>query len=735
MPIVRSGRGFRRVGNRQRRRASRAVSDVVGTILLLALTVTLFASVFFFITTFPRPPAQPASQFSAKLAYSGTSITFLSVTHLAGPTLGSNTQFYLFSSAKPNAFSGIVYTLANGLNGSTSWSLGQVWNLNITSKGLTSPDNVSVSIVSMNQLLFRQTLPGNNPNIPPEFVATSVTPTNPAVGAAFTIAVQITDDDLNANSVFVNISQLPGVSGTGLHKMTLNAGSGFWSYSVGSGTTTSSGTFYVFVNATDKAVPTPFKNSVAISVTIGGGGSSGGGSSGLLSVVLSGSTNAPVNNTALTLFGTVFDSASVGGTVSVQFFAAGVSLGTGTSAIGAGGTATVSQAWTPAAVGTVLLSATATLSGAGSATGTINVTVFPKILLIGHATAAGSQKPYNESALLATELTAAGYPFSFSFVACGSALPSSATYNSYGVVIIDFGSETPACQTAPSTADQNAITGATSVSFWVVGANGFSSTSCGSYTGAYMALFGISTGGGTCITVVGSSSSATYTSTPSVGLRSDGVGSLTINQTQGGSSAFTPYTWFKKGVTNTAWLQDGSSHPVGSYAVSAGHGQAALATDPALLTVALPNGNSWGSGPAGTQVVYNVVNFLCGLSTSSGTGRALPDFGVSGTVVLGLSHSGTTTIYVGVRSNGPTSGVVTALLYINGSLALFNGQPVSGLVSVGANGANGFITLTWEAPGAATYTLSVVIQSSTGDLYPANNQLPTSVVNRGTVFT
>jgi len=39
------------------------VSDVVATILLLALTVTLFASIFAFVTSFPSPPAQNSNQF------------------------------------------------------------------------------------------------------------------------------------------------------------------------------------------------------------------------------------------------------------------------------------------------------------------------------------------------------------------------------------------------------------------------------------------------------------------------------------------------------------------------------------------------------------------------------------------------------------------------------------------------------------------------------------------------
>ena len=80
---------------RRRRRARtlrgrRAVSDVLGTILILALTVTLFSSIFFFVSTFPKPANQPASQFQGELFYSyatkgthsWTNVSSLTVTHL-----------------------------------------------------------------------------------------------------------------------------------------------------------------------------------------------------------------------------------------------------------------------------------------------------------------------------------------------------------------------------------------------------------------------------------------------------------------------------------------------------------------------------------------------------------------------------------------------------------------------------------------------------------------------------
>jgi len=142
----------------------RAVSDVVGTILLLALTVTLFSSIFFFVSTFPTPPPQPSNQFSAYLTYtvSGTTTKIVGVTilHLAGPAVPGSSLIYLYSSAQPTRFTS-PFTVASGTNNSANWNLGQNWYLNLTTYGLTVPDNITISLVTSTELLFRTTLPGS----------------------------------------------------------------------------------------------------------------------------------------------------------------------------------------------------------------------------------------------------------------------------------------------------------------------------------------------------------------------------------------------------------------------------------------------------------------------------------------------------------------------------------------------------------------------------------------------
>jgi type IV pilin/CARDB protein len=723
------------------RRNRRGVSDVVATILLLALTVTLFASVFFFINTFPRPPPQPANQFSATLTYGGgggASILYVNILHLAGPTIAGattlQTAVYLQSAAKPSAFA-TPFTLGYGLNGSTTWALGQTWRGNVTSYLLTVPDNITISVIAQNQLLFRITLPGSNPNTPPIFSQAGVNPTTPAVSTTFTVFVGITDNNLKLNSVFVNFSQLPGVVGSGLAQMSLLATSGLWVYSVAGGST-SSGTFYIFVNATDLS---GLQNSIAIPVTI----SNSGGSASTLSIQVTADNTAPVNGVPIQLEASVTNNGGSAVTVVVQFYVGGATVGGASSqGITAGATAVYTQAWTPASVGATPVQALATTTGA-SAEGGFSITVFPKILLISHAYPAGQFPVSNTSADLAQKLTAAGFPYTTMSVACGVALPSTATMKLYNVVIIDFGSATGlvCSQLPPGAGEQTKITGAaTTVNFWLVGSNGFTATTCTSYSAAFQTQFGLATSG-TCTASHVALSTATYTaSVTAPALRADGLpGSLalTINQTFAGSNAFQPYYTVTTQASGKTWLKDSGAHIVGVYTNgSTNHQQMILATDPALITSAVPGGNVWGTAMgASGGVVYNAVNFLCGLSTTTNAGRGLPDYGIVGTLAVGLKHGLPTQFYVAVRANSPTGGAVFATLYVAGAPAYFQGSLVTGSVTLAGSGAWSWIAFNWSAPLATTYTLSVGLSTENLDMYLPNNQVPLSYYNSPTTFT
>jgi Archaeal Type IV pilin, N-terminal len=720
----------RRFSSRRAWRApnERGVSDVVATILLLALTVTLFASIFFFVNTFPRPPPQPANQFQAQLLYGGAGgqhINGITILHLAGPSLSGSILFY-FQSAQHPTFVPNPFTLSNGLNGSNNWGLGQTWYLNMTSYGLTAPDNISVSIISSTELLFRTTLPGSNPNIPPTYLVTGTSPAAPTIGQAVQVQAQIADDDLRTYSVFVNLSQLPGVGGSGLFAMSFVGTLGMWVYNISAGTTTQAGTFFVFVNATDKVNQA---NSVAIPVTI-----ISPTSSSIITVSLIANPAAPILGAVTTLSSFVTNNGATSLPVTVTFLAAGTSIGSASGTLGGGQTGTFTTPWTPAAVGAILLASNVVITGGGTGAASLNVTVFPKILFIAHDQINGQRNQSNESAFFANELTADGVPFTSQFVACNSALPSQITLDTYGLVIIDFGSASAGtCKTSPSAAEQAKLQG---TSFIIAGAALFASTSCASYGATFLSNFGI-TSGVTCTTVVAAATTAiTYTPSVASGLRADGVtASLTLNKSLSGSNSFAPYSWFNHGTTNTAFLTDGVGHAIGAWRTTAGHRYVALATDPALITSPLtPSANSWGTGGPGASVVYNLVGFGAAIATATSAGRGLFDFGVAGAVLVGQHPASLTTVYAAVRENGASGSTVTATLYVNGAVAVYQGLIVSASATLTFAGNWTYVSLQWQAPAVGAYTLSVVLTVVGVDLFPVDNQLPISLTNQPTTF-
>ena len=717
-------RGIGAARRSSRRWKHRGVSDVVGTILLLALTVTLFSSIFFFVSTFPSPSPQPVNQFSATLSYNsaGTQIVGVSILHLAGPAVAGSSLVYLYSAHIPGAFP-TPFSVSSGLNNSQVWTLGQTWSKNISSSAITVPDNITISVVTTNQLLFRVTLPGPRPTAPPTFLQVGTSPSSPGVGSAFTVTARISDPTLRTNSVYANLSLIPGISGTGLFLMTYSASTGLWSYTVASGTTSLAGTYYIFLNATDQS---GLRNSVAFTVTIAPASTS-------FSAVLTANNTAPMSSIPVLLTAYVTAGGS-GASVTVAFTANGVALSPASGTVASGSTAAFTSTWTPAAAGVVLLQALVNSSGTVVAGATLNLTVFPPILFVSTNVPSGVRTANNESAFLAQELTSAGVPYTPMWVGCGGSLPSSATFNNYKVVIIDFGSTwVGGCPKAPSAANQGLITGASGPRFLLVGSFAFGVAACNSYTSAYFALVGAGyLAGSTCMTIPNATAAVTYSASTGVGFRGDGVpAAMTINATLGTSNKFIPYDYFSRAVTGTSFLKAGAN-VVGVFASGK---SIALAADPALLTTTLPNANSWGTGQAGAAVVYNLVGYLAGLSSSTSSGRALTDYGIAQATILGLSHTRTTTFYVGVRENGPTGSAVTATLLVNGSIALYNGVAVYGTVTVSGAGGLNWITLVWVAPANGPFTLTIALTTGVGDLYRLNDQMPLSPLNQATSFT
>ncbi len=269
---------------RRWRRAHRGVSDVVATILILAITVTLFASLFAFVDSFPPPPAQSVNEFKASLQYTANNsyIQSLSLLMTAGPVIGPSDSVYMKSAANPAlpAFNTAI-PVAWGINNATVWTVGQTWVYTFGATHLPKlPDNITVFLVSTTQLIYSTTIPGSVPNLPPSVVAAGITPTNPAVAAAFQIYAQFTGN-LTGGTPQVNLAGIPGLTGT----KTLIKYNGEYVWNVTANSTTTAGSYDAWLSVTNGAGQTATAE-IPIPITSTGGGG-GGGSSVTVSVGMS----------------------------------------------------------------------------------------------------------------------------------------------------------------------------------------------------------------------------------------------------------------------------------------------------------------------------------------------------------------------------------------------------------------------------------------------------------------
>ncbi len=263
---------------------------MVATILLLSLTVVLFAALFAFVTRFPSPPAQSTDQFQASLVIaSNLSITGLTIVHLAGPSVSLGSTVYLQSSVVglPNRqFSTSGMPLAWGLKNTTlPWNLGQVWTTtfgtNHTNPVVPGNANITVFIVSNNQLIFSVILGNSGSSFAPTILSSGTTPAPAVVGKTFVAYVQLGGDFVEFNStnpLKINFAAVPGLP-TVNETMNTTAGTGYWSTTVAAGKTTTNGTYYAFVTGSSGVGSISGEVTIVVS-----GASSGGGGSGQLSV-------------------------------------------------------------------------------------------------------------------------------------------------------------------------------------------------------------------------------------------------------------------------------------------------------------------------------------------------------------------------------------------------------------------------------------------------------------------
>ncbi len=215
------------------------VAEVVGTILILAMTVVLFSVVILWVSAAPSPVSQTRIGISSQLqpVYSRLGVEIgvnITLTHEGGePLLPVPTVIYVTSqrgSSPPTTDTATLH-LYNGrlanpsglLDGQDSaWDIGERWTY--TNFQYRSSDAITVTIVDTSRDLVLWTGPmSTSPGMrPPVFLSVwadgtpgTIAPDPVVAGQGFALYAQVVDpdNDLNPNSVFATITAWYG-SGT-----------------------------------------------------------------------------------------------------------------------------------------------------------------------------------------------------------------------------------------------------------------------------------------------------------------------------------------------------------------------------------------------------------------------------------------------------------------------------------------------------------------------------------------
>ena len=204
------------------------VSEVIGTILILGMTVALFAAIIVWVASIPPPPTSVRLEVDGQLLplkdssgnWAGVNVT---ITHRGGESLDYiATRVYLRITKLSGAFTTEILrtkgTIAWGPNAGAPYGLidgnDKTWNINerwsITNKTVLATDKIRADIVDISRslALWSEEILGPVGSHPPLFLdkwadgdPATVAIETPKTGIQFVIYAKVTDEDGNLKGV------------------------------------------------------------------------------------------------------------------------------------------------------------------------------------------------------------------------------------------------------------------------------------------------------------------------------------------------------------------------------------------------------------------------------------------------------------------------------------------------------------------------------------------------------
>lgn len=240
---------------------NKGVSEVVGTILLLAITVVLFSSIMVFVTNMPTPVNKPSADFVSSMTFLASDHTqgYLNLTHNGGEALWAYATSIIV--VKEGTITPILFNVTDGGITSPKWSIGTTWSYLMA--GLTTSMELDVKIADTdtNSLVWQGTVSGGTGSSAPVILqrwadADTTTLTVDPIresDTGFTVYVRATDpdSDLADTGVWLDAAAIGGSS-----HLDGTMSSGVWAFTfsgIAEGTASTYDGKPLFIHAKDAA--------------------------------------------------------------------------------------------------------------------------------------------------------------------------------------------------------------------------------------------------------------------------------------------------------------------------------------------------------------------------------------------------------------------------------------------------------------------------------------------------
>ena len=194
------------------------VSEIIGNILILMITIILFSGIMAFVQQMPVPEQATKADFSASVSFSPSGkIANLTVTHAGGAVMKTMDTFILVDVDNVNK----RYNLSDanyGLKNTIQWTTGQSWTVSLTVASYTSSitvtvvDNVKHSAIWTSQVTGGHG--GNPPSILQRYVdsdiaTTTADPVKEHDDFYFFATITDLDNDLNTtDGIWIDTTQI-----------------------------------------------------------------------------------------------------------------------------------------------------------------------------------------------------------------------------------------------------------------------------------------------------------------------------------------------------------------------------------------------------------------------------------------------------------------------------------------------------------------------------------------------